>query len=446
VSPAQPPARFSRVVESPLVRGGLTLVAGVLTGNLIGFARVAITAYLLGTQSRADSLAVAMGPIDTLNSVLINSLVFAFVPMLAARTGADCAALYRQLTRCFAIASAVIAAAVILGAPVLMRALAPGLDAAYFPSAVTTLRIFAVSTLAAGSAAIPCALLYTNRRFLPTAFYQAALNACTIVGALALWKVLGVYAFAAGYTLGAWVQFAIVWWAARPDTAEPAVDTGLRTRDLLSRPAFFVVYAAGLGANIVFTRAYATHAGPGMAAALDYCMRGVGVPLALLVSPISNSLLPEIARLRSLGRLRDALRLIDRTIAITAAIAVAGCAFALAFREPAIQLLFQRGSFTAESTRLVSAVFLGLGPSLIGWSLLEITARSLFALDRPRPPMLAIAIPVVLNVAITLRLRPGPPEWLGVGSSAGLLAGFLTLFAILHLTRKSWQSDPDRST
>ena len=75
---------LTRAVESPLVRGGLTLVAGVLTGNLLGFGRVAVTAYLLGTHSRADSLAVAMGPMDTLNSVLINSVVFAFVPMLTA--------------------------------------------------------------------------------------------------------------------------------------------------------------------------------------------------------------------------------------------------------------------------------------------------------------------------------------------------------------------------
>src|SRR5205823_3310199 len=129
-------------------------------------------------------------------------------------------------------------------------------------------------------------------------------------------------------------------------------------RDLLAKPAFFVVYAAGLGANIVFTRAYATHSGPGMAAALDYCMRGVGVPLAILVSPISNSLLPEIAR----RAVRDALRLIDRTIALAAFAAIAACAFALVFRQPAIRLLFERGSFTAESTRMVSAVFLGLGP------------------------------------------------------------------------------------
>src|SRR5262249_56523318 len=103
-----------------------------------------------------------------------------------------------------------------------------------------------------------------------------------------------------------------------------APECSARWREILIKPAFFVVYAAALGLNIVFTRAWATHAGPGMAAALDYAMRGVAVPLAILVNPISNSLLPEIARLRSLFRLRDALRLIDRTIALTALVAVGG--------------------------------------------------------------------------------------------------------------------------
>src|SRR5205085_3410225 len=103
----------------------------------------------------------------------------------------------------------------------------------------------------------------------------------------------------------------------------------IRWREILAKPAFFVVYAAGLGLNITFTRAYATQAGPGMAAALDYCMRGVSVPLALLVGPISNSLLPEIARLRSLFRLKEAFRLIDKTVAVAALAAIGGCGFAL---------------------------------------------------------------------------------------------------------------------
>jgi putative peptidoglycan lipid II flippase len=420
-----PERGINRAVENPLVRGGLTIVAGVLTGNVLGVGRVGLIAYLLGTHSYADSLAVAMGPLDTFNAVLINSIIFAFVPLLTAAQGAERAALFLKLTRAFVWVCSLLSLGVMLAAPWLMRALAPGLDPHYYGTAVNILRILA--------------LLYTHRRFGPAAFYQAALNFFTIVSALCLWKFVGVYAFAIGYTAGAFAQLAIVYFAARSGLETKNLPPcQLRWRAILMKPAFFAVYAAGLGLNITFTRAYATHAGPGMAAALDYCMRGVGVPLALLVNPISNSLLPEIARLRSLFHLRQALRLIDKTIALAALVAVCGCGFALLFRQQAIALLFQRGSFTADSTRLVASAFLALGPSLIGWSLMEILARSLFALDRPWPPVIAALIPVIINVTITLRVGPLHPEYLGLGASVGLISGFAVLFALTHTGRKRW--------
>jgi putative peptidoglycan lipid II flippase len=422
-----------------LVRGGLTIVAGVLTGNVLGFARVAIIAYLLGTHSYADSLAVAMGPLDTLNSVLINSIVFAFVPMLTAAQGEQRTALFLKLTRGFVWVCAAISFSVIVAAPWLMKLLAPGLDPRYFSTATNILRILALSTVGSGVGAVQCALLYTDRRFGPAAFYQAALNVFTIGGALLLWKFLGVFAFAIGYSTGAFAQLAIVWFAARRNlNTAGAPECQVRWREILMKPAFFVVYAAGLGLNITFTRAWATHAGPGMAAALDYCMRGVAVPMALLVNPISNSLLPEIARLRSLFRLREALRLIDRTIALTALIAVGGCGFAILFRHPAIALLFQRGSFTSQSTTLVASAFLTLAPSVIGWSLMEVLSRSLFALDRKWPPVIACVIPVVVNVAVTMRTGSFRPEFLGLGASIGLITGFLVLFTLALMNRKRW--------
>lgn len=426
-------------MESPLVRGGLTLVLGILVGNVLGFARVAMVAYLLGTHSYADALAVAMGPLDTLNGLLINSIVFAFVPMLTAVQGEERIALFLKLARGFVWVLTGVSATVIATAPWLMKVLAPGLDPAYLPTATNVMRILALSTVASGLGAVHCALLYTQRRFAPTAFYQAAINVFTIAGALALWKVCGVYAFAIGYSAGACAQLAIVWFAARRglDLSRMPACT-VPWREILTKPAFFVMYAAGLGLNITFTRAWATHMGPGMAAALDYCLRGVAVPMSLLVNPISNSLLPEIARLRSLFRLRDALRLIDRTIAITALVAVAGCGFAVLFREPAIRLLFQRGSFTAQSTGLVASAFLTLAPSLIGWSLIEVLSRSLFALDRKWPQVIVCVIPLIVNVMLTVKLGVIRPEYLGMGASIGLISGFLVLFVLAHTSRRRW--------
>ncbi len=109
----------------------MTLGAGVVTGNVIGFARVALMAYLLGAHSLADSLAVALGPLDTLNSVLINSIVFAFVPMLTARAGTERTALFLSLNRHFARLFTGLTLLVLALAPWLVRLLGPGLDPAW---------------------------------------------------------------------------------------------------------------------------------------------------------------------------------------------------------------------------------------------------------------------------------------------------------------------------
>src|SRR6266853_940351 len=124
-------SKVLRAAGSPLVRGGLTIVAGIIAGNILGFFRVALTAYLLGTHSAADALAVAVGPIDTLNSVLINTMIFAFVPMLTEREGAARVVLFRRLNRVFTRVFFLLAVFIMVFAPWLVRVLAPGLDARY---------------------------------------------------------------------------------------------------------------------------------------------------------------------------------------------------------------------------------------------------------------------------------------------------------------------------
>jgi putative peptidoglycan lipid II flippase len=418
------------------VRGGLAIGAGLIAGNLIGFFRVAVAAYLLGTHSAADALAVAVGPVDTLNSVLANTMIFAFVPMLTEHEGAARAALFRKLNRVFAPLFAILALFIILFAPWLIRALAPGLDPNYRTTAAGILRIGAASSPAAGAAALYSAFLFTYRRFAWTAFNQACLNLFTLAGAMGLWRAMGVYGFAIGYAAGAWAQLAIVYFAARPQLrAGHAPEPQVHWRALLAKPAAFLIYAGTIALNVVVTRAYATEAGPGMAAALDYSMRCLNVPLAYLIVPVSNALLPEIARLRSRLQLREAFRLIDKTVALVALAAVTGCAVGIAMREPLIALLFQRGSFTAQSTQVVAAVFLGFAPSLVGWSLLELLSRSLFALDRPWLPLRTVAIPVLFNLALALVVRSPEPQWIGVGASAGFLMAFFLLFALARANR-----------
>jgi putative peptidoglycan lipid II flippase len=430
---------MAQAAQNRVLRGGLVIGGGLLAGNLLGFLRVMFTAYLLGTGSHADALVVAIGSLDALNWIIINTMVFAFVPMLTARDGMGRAALFFELNRRFSRVFLALTIVLLVFAPWLVRLLAPGLEPAYYADAVRLFRIGSFSTAAAGLAAMRSALLYSNQRFAVPAFYQASVNLFTLAGAFLLWRIAGIYGFALGYAVGSWVQLSILCVASRPHlvSADGPLPR-LEWRDLIGEPASFLLYSGGLALNITLTRAYATDVGPGMAAALEYCIRCIGVPLALIVNPISGSLLPEVARLRNQAQMQKALRLIDRSLGLAAVTVVVGCAAELFFREPMFALLFQRGSFTAASSSLVASVFLGLGPSLIGWSLMDLVARSLFALGRPWLPVCAACIPVTLNAAITLVFQSREPQFLGLGASVGLTVGFCFLAILIHTRRRNW--------
>jgi putative peptidoglycan lipid II flippase len=223
----------------------------------------------------------------------------------------------------------------------------------------------------------------------------------------------------------------LTWFAGRDlrRVTFPASGEPVALAELLRVPGMYLAYASLISANVLLTRAYATHGGPGMAAAFDYCLRCTGVVIAYLVYPVSNSLLPEIALLRSRGESALAYRLMNKAIALMAVASVVACAIGIAVRRPVITLLFERGSFTAQSTALVSAVFPGLALSIIGWTLLDLVARCYFALDRPKLPLRAALIPVTINLTVLLILgKSSDPSMLGLGMSLGLAVGFLALF------------------
>jgi putative peptidoglycan lipid II flippase len=422
------------------VQGGLVVGACILLGNVSGFFRVAVTAYLLGTHTRADALAVAMGPLDTLNSVIVNTMLFAFVPTLMLRQAGDRAALFARAARVFTYIFAGLSLATALFAPQWIAILGPGLAAPERAQAVTLLRWLAPSTLFTAASATFSALLYTERRFVIPGMYQTCINGGTIAGALLLGKTMGVNGFAIGYTAGSGIQLLLSWYFSRDLRQEPRSTLHAPIGEVLLKPGMFLLYAGLIAGNLVVTRIFATHAGPGIAAALDYSMRCLSVVMAYLVYPVATTLVPEIARLRGTNESAKAHSLIDSGVYLMAIAAVVSCALGVLLRRPVIALLFERGSFTAESTQLVSAVFLGFAPSLIGWALLELIARCFFALNRPKLPLIAAFIPIAVNLAITSILssegRLTSPLSIGLGASIGFLAGFAALFTMIHARKQ----------
>jgi hypothetical protein len=52
--------------------------------------------------------------------------------------------------------------------------------------------------------------------------------------------------------------------------------------------------------------------------------------------------------------------------------------------------------------------------------------------------VIAAVIPPLFNVALTLGIHSHQPQWIGLGASLGLLAGFATLFVMTRVNRRRW--------
>src|SRR5262249_23403025 len=145
----------------------------------------------------------------------MNTILFAFVPMLLLRAGDDRADLFARAGRIFAAIAGGLTVITAIFAPQLMAVLGPGLAPPERAQAALLLRWMAPSTLLATGGAIYAALLFTERRFAVPSLYQTCLNGATIAGALLLRRSLGINGFAIGYSAGSALQLLLTWFASR---------------------------------------------------------------------------------------------------------------------------------------------------------------------------------------------------------------------------------------
>ncbi len=431
-----PPIEIS---EGKVFRGGLVVGAGLLAGQALGFIRQATIAYLLGTGPQADAVAVAFAPVDLWWAVLAAAMVFGFGPMLAASGPERPPEGFAKLGRLVVVvALAATAVSLVFARPIVM-VLAPGLDPETAGAAARLLRVTALGMPAVAWSTLFTAVFYSQRRFLFPALQQAVVNCCTIVTALALASQHSALGFAAGYAAGAWLQLGLAYWIARrqrPPRSEPAPLTRL-----LAGPAHVLAYSALVGLNPIVTRALASTLGPGSTAAFDYCLKLVGVPLGLLVMPLSSSLLSEIAPFRLRSDRRAAFQAIGRAAVLTGLAATVIVLLMEALGPWVVGVLFERGRFGAASTSTVTPVLAGFFPVLAAWSVLDVLSRSLFSLGRPRRPIGAAALALVTNLLISGLVPVRSPHWIGLGAVVGFLAG-ASLVGLAFLPQRDRRGAP----
>lgn len=211
------PPRNSRVRKTPR-RHGLARAAGVTAalsaaGSGLGLVRDQAIAHLFGAGAESDAFLVAWTVPEMAATVLIEDamallMVPAFSAVLArgaARGGVR--GLVRGTLPRLLVLLGVLTAALVAGAPYIVRVLAPGL--ADPRAAVDCTRLTAFTVLTFGVAGYLSAALRAHRRFLPPGAIYVAYNVGIVATLLVLHDRFGVRAAAAGVAVGGALMIAV---------------------------------------------------------------------------------------------------------------------------------------------------------------------------------------------------------------------------------------------
>ncbi|MDH6518956.1 putative peptidoglycan lipid II flippase [Streptomyces sp. SAI-135] len=403
-APELPPVSRRFLAKATAVTAALSVA-----GALLGLVRDQSLARLFGAGSGTDAFLVAWTVPEFASTLLIeDGLAFVLIPAfslaLARRAqGAPgdpvrslVGATLPRLVLVFVAASALIVAT----APYLVQALAPGLpDPAL---AVDCTRLTATCVLSFGLAGYCSAVLRAHRRFLMPGAIYVAYNTGIIAAMFVLGGDWGVRSAAVGVAAGGALMVAVqlpaMWRQLRrsPVRGEEPVETPDRAVTL-ALVATVLLFALCRQSQVLVERFLASPLPAGAISHLNYAQKVAQIPMTLSLM-LCTVTFPVVARALADGDTERARARVERDLALAACTVLLGAATVIACAPQIIEVLFQRGAFTARDTAATAGVMRVYALGLLGQTLVGALIRSYFSAGRPTwYPVCAMAAGIVVT-------------------------------------------------
>ena len=403
-----------------LFKAASTVSLLTLVSRVTGLVRDLLMASAFGVSGLTDAFNVAFR-IPNLLRRLFGEGAFsqAFVPVLATRKAQDGEEATRKLID--AVATALTWALVltcvlgVAGAPVLVWALASGLDPKSFDAAVLMTRWMFPYIACMSLVAFSAGILNTWRHFAIPAATPVLLNVAMIGAAWwgAPWfERLGIepiYAMAAGVMLGGLLQLGVQIPALRRRGLLPRIslawgrvraawaDPGVRQVLTLMLPALLGVGVAQL--SLLINTQIASHLAAGSVTWIWYADRLMEFPTALLGVALGVVLTPQLTAARASGDHARYSQMLDWGLRLVVLLALPCAAALLTFATPLLAGLFHHGRFSADDVQRSALALAMYGIGLVGLVAIKVLAPGYYAsLDIRTPVRIAVAVLVITQV------------------------------------------------
>ncbi len=208
----------------------------------------------------------------------------------------------------------------------------------------------------------------------------------------------------------------------------PLWHPGLKKIGRLMLPT--VLGAAAYQVNVLVGTLLASMLSEGSVSYLYYADRLVQFPLGIFAIATATAVLPSLSRQAAAGDLESVGKTFRDALQMVSFITLPAMAGLIVLRTPIIALLFERGAFDAQSTRLTAVALLYYGMGLWAFSAVRVVVSAFYALQDMKTPLWAAVASVVCNIAFGV-LFMGSMGHGGLALAASL-ASFVNLALLLR--------------
>jgi putative peptidoglycan lipid II flippase len=406
-----------------------------LIGKALGMVKTLVIAWVFGATGVVDAFLVAYLLPTVLPMVFKGMITAAFVPQFMRNLSDNRqSAQWRGANTLFTLSTLLalaFAVVLVLFPGALVTAVAPGLPAETDQLATELTRYMAAGAFFLGINAVLTAIAYARQRFVFASLESVVINSFVIVGCLVFVPSYGVLALAVSVMAGFIAQtviLCITTWDLIRHALRPAFDWRHDDfRGPLRHMFPLVVGSVGALALGIVDQIFTSYLDAGSIAVLGYATMLALAPMEVFGHAIRTTFYPMLSKTHADGD-RDAFRLTHiNGLRLYILVMLPCMAVLIWFAEPVVALLFERGSFTSDTTQRTALVMIALVIGLLSRAVAWFNFGVFHALVKPWIPVTLGLMEVLLNIILTWALvRP-----LGVFGVALATSISLTVTAIV---------------
>ena len=444
------PKRIIRSLQATVMGGAIIIRSASIVSRILGLIRDRLLSTEFGAGELLDSYFTAFKIPDFLfNMLVLGVLSASFVPVfieyLNKKGKQNANELANQLLNLLAVSLVVVAVVCYFFAPQIVSLLAYGDTAAQQVQTVLFTRLMLGSLFFFGISNVLSGILHAHKRFFVYALAPIMYNVGIIFGIVVLVPLIGTIGLPLGVVLGSFLHLVIQLPAvfATGFRFQPTLSwrhAGVRQVLKLMPPRAFALGLTQL--NIVIIFAIASTLDEGTRAVWQFAdnlqhfpINIFGVSLALAAFPVFSEAFAENNIVMFKKVFSENFRRILFFI-IPVSIGV------LLLRAQIVRLVYGAGAFDWEDT-IATADTLGMfALSLFAQALIPLLARSFFAKQDTKTPVIISAVSMILNIVLAFTLV-GPMGITGLALAFSLSAIIQMLLLIATLRVRHGDLDDD---